>query len=89
METGTPGWRHRALWSRSGTADHRTGALDLPGHGWQDRPLVDQGDGVFLAGDEVAAPGLLAEVSFHSALAAAAGATRDLGLHDSRSAHAR
>jgi len=76
VETGTPGWRRRALWSRSGTAHHRTGALDLPGHGWQDRPLVDEGDGVFLAGDEVAAPGLLAEVSFHSALAAAASANR-------------
>jgi hypothetical protein len=35
-----------------------------------DRPRVDRGDGVFLAGDMVAAPGLLSEVAFASALQA-------------------
>ena len=35
------------------------GALDMPGTSWRDRPAVDRGDGVFLAGDMVAAPGLL------------------------------
>ena len=43
--------------------DARSGALDMPGTTWRDRPAVDRGDGVFLAGDMVAAPGLLAEVS--------------------------
>ncbi len=50
--------------------DARSGALDLPGITWRDRPAIDRGDGVFLVGDMVAAPGLLAEVSFASALEA-------------------
>ncbi|WP_347814060.1 hypothetical protein [Actinomadura sp. 7K507] len=45
--------------------------LDLPGRTWCDRPAIDQGDGRFLAGDMVAAPGILAEVSINSALTAA------------------
>lgn len=48
----------------------RTGAVDLPGTTWRDRPAIDRGDGVYLAGDQVAAPGLLSEVSFNSALEA-------------------
>jgi hypothetical protein len=34
------------------------------------RPPVDRGGGVHLAGDQVAAPGVLSEVSFNSALTA-------------------
>jgi hypothetical protein len=49
----------------------RSGALDLPGSTWRDRPAVERGDGVFLAGDMVAAEGLLAEVAFASAQRAA------------------
>ena len=48
----------------------RTGALDLPGTTWRDRPAIDRGDGVFLCGDQVAAPGCLAEVAFASAFEA-------------------
>ncbi len=51
--------------------DGRSGALDMPGTSWRDRPAVDRGDGVFLAGDMVAAPGLLAEVSWASGVQAA------------------
>lgn len=69
-----PRWRERITWRRHGTAQRRTGALDVPGQTWRDRPAVDRGDGVFLAGDMVAAPGLLSEVSFHSGVAAARGA---------------
>jgi hypothetical protein len=69
-----PGWRDRVEWRRDGLAERRTGALDLPGTTWRDRPAVDRGDGVFLAGDMVAAPGLLSEVSYASAVAAARGA---------------
>ena len=50
--------------------DARSGALDLPGTTWRERPAVDRGDGVFLAGDMVAAPGLLSEVSWASAIEA-------------------
>ena len=44
-----------------------TGAIDLPGTTWRDRPAIDRGNGIFLAGDQVAAPGLLSEVAFASA----------------------
>lgn len=71
LDCGLPGWAERTTWRRTATAVGRTGALDLPGHTWRDRPAIDQGDGVFLAGDEVAAPGLLSEVSFASAVTAA------------------
>ncbi len=77
VDVGAPDWRDRAVWRRHGAAHHRTGALDLPGHTGHDRPAIDQGDGVFLAGDEVAAPGLLAKVSFASAVDAAGRAARE------------
>jgi len=79
IDLGLPGWRDRVTWRRDSTAYRRSGALDLPGTSWRDRPAVDRGDGVFLAGDQVAAPGLLSEVSFHSAIAAVAGADRSRG----------
>jgi NAD(P)-binding Rossmann-like domain len=75
-------WRERETWRRRQVMDARSGALDMPGKTWRDRPAVDRGDGVFLAGDMVAAPGLLAEVSLTSAVEAsrlalqAASATR-------------
>lgn len=68
------GWRDRVTWRRDAVATGRSGALDLPGRTWRDRPAIDRGRGVFLAGDEVAAPGLLSEVSFSSAIEAAHGA---------------
>jgi len=74
VDQALPGWRERTTWRRDGVANRRTGALDLPGRTWRDRPAIAQGDGVFIAGDMVAAPGLLSEVSFHSAIAAAQGA---------------
>ncbi|MGW0737640.1 FAD-dependent oxidoreductase [Streptomyces sp. NPDC002851] len=76
LDLGFPGWRERTVWRRTALADGRSGALDLPGATWRDRPAVDRGDGVFLAGDQVAAPGVLAEVSFNSAVMAATLAVR-------------
>ncbi|MCC5479879.1 NAD(P)-binding protein [Streptomyces sp. NPDC059680] len=70
LDLGFPGWRERLTWRREAVADGRTGALDLPGSSWRDRPAVDRGDGVYLAGDQVAAPGVLSEVSFNSAVTA-------------------
>lgn len=63
-------WRDRACWRRDQMAAHRTGALDLPGRTWRDRPRIDRGDGCYLVGDMVAAPGLLAEVAINSAVKA-------------------
>ncbi|MHC3469126.1 NAD(P)-binding protein [Streptomyces sp. 7R007] len=70
LDLAFDGWRERVTWRRASVAYGRTGAVDLPGTSWRDRPAVDRGDGVYLAGDQVAAPGVLSEVSFNSALAA-------------------
>jgi hypothetical protein len=70
LDAGLVDWRERETWRRRQVMDARSGALDLPGTTWRDRPAVNQGDGVFLAGDMVAAPGLLAEVSWASAIEA-------------------
>jgi hypothetical protein len=48
----------------------RHGAVDPPGTTWHDRPGIERGNRVFLAGDMVAAPGLLSEVAFTSAIEA-------------------
>ncbi|MGW5638678.1 NAD(P)-binding protein [Streptomyces sp. NPDC003832] len=70
LDLGFEGWRDRVTWRREALAGGRTGAVDLPGTTWRDRPSIDRGDGVYLAGDQVAAPGVLSEVSFNSALGA-------------------
>ncbi|WP_329039656.1 FAD-dependent oxidoreductase [Streptomyces sp. NBC_00178] len=79
LDLGFPGWRERTTWRREALASGRTGAVDPPGTSWRDRPAVDRGDGFLLAGDMVAAPGLLSEVSFNSGIAAAVVAVRLLG----------
>jgi phytoene dehydrogenase-like protein len=63
-------WRGRETWRRRQVLTGRSGALDLPGRTWQDRPAIDRGDGVFLAGDMVAAPGCLSEIAWASAMEA-------------------
>jgi phytoene dehydrogenase-like protein len=70
LDASLEGWRERVTWRRRQLMDGRSGALDLPGTTWRDRPAVDRGDGVFLCGDQVAAPGCLSEVSFASAIEA-------------------
>jgi phytoene dehydrogenase-like protein len=70
LDDSLPDWRERQTWRRRQVMDARSGALDMPGTTWRDRPAVDRGDGVFLAGDMVAAPGLLGEVACVSAVEA-------------------
>ncbi|MET8054079.1 NAD(P)-binding protein [Streptosporangium sp. NPDC005286] len=86
-DLGLPGWRERTTWRREATCNGRTGALDLPGTTWRDRPAIDRGDGVWLVGDSVAAPGLLSEVSSHSALIAAESALRAIRRAGHREPH--
>jgi phytoene dehydrogenase-like protein len=85
-----PRWRDRMRFRRTGFAHQRTGAVDYPGYTWRDRPAIDRGEGVYLVGDQVAAPGLLSEVSFNSAVAAG-GAAAELATGvargPSRSSH--
>ena len=69
-DLGVPGWRDRVEFRRDAIARGRTGAVDYPGTTWRDRPAIDRGDGVYLVGDQVAAPGLLSEVSVTSGLRA-------------------
>lgn len=66
-----PGRTSRTTFIRTATAKGRTGALDLPGQTWRDRPAIDRGGDVFLAGDMVAAPGMRGEIAINSALVAA------------------
>ncbi|MEU9284125.1 NAD(P)-binding protein [Streptomyces sp. NPDC048275] len=87
LDLAFTGWRERVTWRREAVARGRTGAVDLPGTSWRDRPGIDRGDGVYLAGDQVAAPGVLSEVSFNSALEAvtlAFGIRRRLDLKQAR-----
>lgn len=70
LDAAVPDWRERMKWKRRQVMDARSGALDMPGDTWQDRPAIDRGEGVFLAGDMVAAAGLLGEVSWASGIEA-------------------
>src|SRR5207237_365787 len=63
FDAGFPGWREREVWRRRAVVTEASGALDLPGTTWRDRPAVAHADDVWLAGDWVAAPGHLSEVS--------------------------
>ncbi len=80
LDAAFVGWRERETWRRRQLMNGRTGALDPPGKSWRDRPAIDRGGGIFLAGDMVAAPGCLSEIAWASAIeagrlaAAAAGA---------------
>jgi hypothetical protein len=74
LDLALPERAERETWRRRQVMDGRTGALDLPGETWQDRPAVERGDDVFIAGDMVARPGLLSEVAWASGVAAAQGA---------------
>jgi hypothetical protein len=49
-------------WHRSAVHSRCTGALDLPGTTWQDRPAVRCSTTLAVATNQSAAPGLLAEV---------------------------
>ncbi len=71
LDKSFEGWRGRVTWRRRQVMDGRSGALDLPGTTWRDRPAINRGDGIFLCGDQVAAPGCLSEVSWASAIEAA------------------
>lgn len=71
LDASFPGWRERETWRRRQVMTARTGPLDFPGKSWRDRPAINRGDGIFLAGDMVAAPGLLSEVSWASGVEAA------------------
>lgn len=89
LDAAYPQWRERERWRRRQVMDGRTGALDLPGQTWRERPAVERGDGVFLAGDMVAAPGCLSEIAWASGVSAAEGALAAAGAPASTQSVAR
>lgn len=70
LDLAVPDWRTRATWKRQGLSEG-AGAADPPGTTWRDRPSVEQGPNRWLAGDRVAAPGILCEPAFASGRSAA------------------
>jgi phytoene dehydrogenase-like protein len=62
-----PGWRAAVRWQRSSVRTHCTGAIDLPGTTWRDRPAISRGNTLAVATDQSAAPGLLAEAGITAA----------------------
>jgi phytoene dehydrogenase-like protein len=70
LDASLPQRRERETWRRRQVMEGRTGPLDHPGKSWRDRPAVERGEGVYLAGDMAAAPGLLSEVAWASAVEA-------------------
>ncbi|WP_433178361.1 phytoene desaturase family protein [Actinoallomurus sp. CA-150999] len=76
-----PGWRAAAEWHRSALRTDCTGAVDLPGTTWRDRPAVGRGNTLTVATDQSAAPGLLAEVGI-SAARLALQQLSETGSHD-------
>jgi len=71
LDAGCRDWRDREVWRRRAVVTEATGALDLPGSTWRDRPAIHHDEHLWLAGDWVAAPGHLSEVSCASAIVAA------------------
>jgi phytoene dehydrogenase-like protein len=67
LDHSWPGWRAAVRWHRSALRTHCTGAIDLPGTTWHDRPAVSRGNALTVATDQSAAPGLLAEVGIAAA----------------------
>lgn len=70
LDMSSPGWRDRISWRRAYLMDGQTGAVDLPGTAWQDRPAVRRSPTLAVATDQSAAPGLLSEVGVSAALSA-------------------
>lgn len=67
LDASWPGWRDAVRWYRSAVRTDCTGALDLPGTTWRDRPAVSRDGTLAVATDQSAAPGLLAEVGIDAA----------------------
>ncbi|MCF6467859.1 FAD-dependent oxidoreductase [Nonomuraea sp. MG754425] len=67
LDASWPGWRDAVRWYRSAVRTDCTGALDLPGTTWRDRPAVSREGTLAVATDQSAAPGLLAEVGIDAA----------------------
>jgi phytoene dehydrogenase-like protein len=67
LDQSWPGWRAMVRWQRSCLRTNCTGAIDLPGTTWRDRPAIGRSSTLAVATDQSAAPGLLAEAGITAA----------------------
>jgi len=67
LDQSWPGWRAAVRWQRSCLRTNCTGAIDLPGTTWRDRPAISRSSTLAVATDQSAAPGLLAEAGIAAA----------------------
>ena len=67
LDQSWPGWRAAVRWQRSCLRTNCTGAIDLPGTTWRDRPAISRSSTLAVATDQSAAPGLLAEAGITAA----------------------
>src|SRR6202167_2090234 len=67
LDQSWPGWRAAVRWQRSCLRTNCTGAIDLPGTTWRDRPAIGRSNTLAVATDQSAAPGLLAEAGITAA----------------------
>ena len=67
LDQSWPGWRAAVRWQRSCLRTNCTGAIDLPGTTWHDRPAIVRSSTLAVATDQSAAPGLLAEAGITAA----------------------
>jgi len=75
LDAGWRDWRDRETWRRRLKVTDDSGAVDLPGTTWRDRPSIDRGHDVHVVTDMSAAPGSLTEVPHAAALMAVASLT--------------
>jgi phytoene dehydrogenase-like protein len=72
LDVTAPGWADDVRWKRAYELADETGAVDLPGTSWHDRPAVLRSPTLALASDHSAAAGLLTEVAHNAARSAIA-----------------
>jgi phytoene dehydrogenase-like protein len=66
LDTTSPGWEDHLRWRRRYELTDQTGAVDLPGSDWLDRPAVVRSRDLAVASDASAAPGLFSEVAHNA-----------------------
>lgn len=76
LDTTAVGWARHLRWKRAYELSDQTGAVDLPGQDWPDRPAVVRSPTLAIASDASAAPGLFSEVA-HNAVRHALSALSD------------
>lgn len=84
LDQAWPGWRAAVRWHRSSIRTQCTGAIDLPGTTWRDRPAIGRDDTLAVATDQSAACGLLAETGIAAAQLAVGHLTGTAGLPRTR-----